>query len=79
MLSNLSPDKRLQPPVQLGDPSVRVQARHAVAGHGLSILPDADTRSATPHEEAEPLALPIALHHRRVRRQRGHARGLVSA
>jgi hypothetical protein len=43
MLSNLSPDKRLRPPVQLGNPSLRVQARRPVAGLDLPTLVDAQT------------------------------------
>jgi len=42
-------------------------------GLDLSILPDTDTNQPGCASLAKPLALPIALHHRRERRQGHHA------
>src|SRR5437764_6542439 len=72
-----APHERLRPPVQLGDPSVLIQARHAVSGFELAILPDADTHQPGCATDPKALALPSTLHHPRIRVQSRHADSLA--
>jgi hypothetical protein len=69
--------ERLRPPVQLADPPVRVQARCAISSFNLSILADVDSNQPGCATDPETFALPIALHHHRVRGQGRHAPSLA--
>jgi hypothetical protein len=71
--------ERLPPPVQLGDPSIRIQAWRSIPGFDLSILPDADTDRPGCATDPETLTLPSALHHPRGSGQGRHVQSLERA
>jgi hypothetical protein len=69
---------RLRPPVQLRDPFIRAEARFAVAGFDLSILPDADTDQPSCATNPETLTFPSPPHHPRIRGQGRHVQSLTT-
>jgi hypothetical protein len=68
--------ERLRPPVRLRDPFICAQARFAVAGFDLSILPNVDSDQRSGPTDTEAFTLPVSLKHRGERRQRSHGRSL---
>ena len=64
--------ERLRPSVELADPVPRLEGRKACAALELPILTDADPEKPGGATDPQTLALPISLHHRRVRGQGWH-------
>ena len=69
--------ERLRPSVELADPVPRLDSRKACAALELPILTDAGPENPGGETVPQTLALPISLHHRRVRGQGWHGAKLT--